>query len=309
MKKRNRKSFVRSIAVMLTAVMLMSAFSLTAFAAGPVEYTDVDGHWAQAQIVEAGKNGLDMLTGDKFQPDVAITRAEFCHMVNWAFGLTTKASAITFQDVSRTDKYYDDICIGVYSDYIHGRSAAQFDPGMSITRQEAMQIFYGMLPLYGVSATGTVEKFKDYTDISAWALPAVGTITNAGYVQGYPDGTVKPLNTITKAEALTMISRIVASQKIVGGDFTAKAGEVYKDTIFTGTIYVPAGVQVTFDNCSILGKLVSGTTQPNTKWSLIDDTKVANVEYTDPTPYTPVTPNPPAPQPPVDEDEPSVWFE
>jgi hypothetical protein len=305
MRKRNRKSFIRIITAVMAVVMLVAAFSVTAFAAGTVTYTDVAGHWAEETIVKAAANGLDMLTGDKFEPDVAITREEFCRMVNWGFGLETKVDSLSFLDVSRADKYYDDIRIGVYSDYIHGRSSKQFDPKSPINRQEAMQIFFNMLPLYGVSATGGVEKFTDYGDISPWALEAVGTITNAGYVKGYPDGSVKPLRNITKAEAITLITRIVADQTIVHDDFTAKEGDVYKDTIFTGTIYVPAGAKVTFDNCSILGKLVSGTTEAATRWELPHDTKVANVEYQEP-----VTPTPtPTPTPEPDDEDFNAWFE
>ena len=306
MSKRERKSFARRATVILLAVVMVFAFSVTAFAAGTVEYTDISGHWAEATIKEAAANGLDMKTGTEFQPDVAITREEFCHMVAWAFGLETCAEKITFKDVSKSSPYYDAIRMCVYSDIIHGRSADVFDPDSPITRQEACILFYNMLPLYGISADGTAEKFSDYDEITAWALKEVGVITNAGYVQGYPDGTVKPLREITKAEAITLISRSVKASTIVHGDFTVKNGETFKDTIYTGKIYVPAGFNASFDNCSILGKLVSGTTKEKTQWQLPHETKVANVEYTEPVTPTP-TPTPDPPTPPDDGDD--DWIE
>ncbi|MBR6351398.1 MAG: S-layer homology domain-containing protein [Firmicutes bacterium] len=306
MSKRERKSFARRATVIVLAVVMVFAFSVTAFAAGTVEYTDVPaGHWAEATIKEAAANGLDMKTGTEFQPDVAITRAEFCHMVAWAFGLETCADRITFKDVSKSSPYYDAIRMCVYSDIIHGRSAEVFDPDSPITRQEACILFYNMLPLYGVSATGKVEEFADYSEITAWALKEVGVITNAGFVQGYPDGTIKPLREITKAEALTLITRIVNACTIVHGDFTTKNGDNFKDTIFTGKIYVPAGTTATFDNCSLLGKLVSGTTKEKTQWELPHETKVANVEYTNP--VTPTPNPPPTPTEPDDEDWDGGW--
>lgn len=309
MMKRDRKSFLRAFAVFAAAVALILAFSVTAFAAGVV-YTDVDGHWAEATIDRAAAEGLDMLTGDKFYPDDAITREEFSYMVSWAFGLETAAKDITFKDVPASDPYREAILKGVYSDILHGRSASYFDPKTNITRQEACVIFDQMLPLYGVPATGVVEKFKDYSDISSWALDAVGTIASAGYIVGYPDNTVRPLNNITKAEALIMIMNIVDHSTIVHGDFTAKDGQVFKDTIYTGTITVPAGAEVTFDNCSILGKLRSLTTEPKTKWELPHDTKVANVEYAKESSGGGSTPTPtPTPTPePDDGDNPGFTY-
>lgn len=237
-------------------------------------------------VEDAAANGLDMLTGDQFKPNEPITREQFTHMVNWAFGLTTEAETLPFTDIEADDVYASDISIAYRAKYVGGRSETEFDPYSPLTRQEAAVILSRLIPLYGVEATGKIETFTDYGTIATWAQDAMGKMTTKGYFDGYPDLTIRPLGTLTNAEALALLTRIVADVTINSKDFTVSAGDVYENTVYTGTITVPAGYRVTFRNCVILGTLVSKTTEEKTNWALEDETTVANVEYAEEAPST-----------------------
>ena len=288
------------IKVALALVLVVSVLCGTSVSAAGITYTDVDGRWYESMVKEAAANGLDMLTGDKFNPEQPITREQFVRMVNWAYGLTREADQVPFEDIADDDPYYADIAIAYRAKYIEGRSDTEFDPYDSLTRQEAAVILSRLLPLYGVSATGTVEQFTDYDEIADWAVEEMGQMTTAGYFEGYPDGSIKPLGTLKNSEALALLTRIIEDITIVDDDFTTKPGSSYEDTVYTGTITVPARYKVTFSNCVLLGDLVSKTTQSQTRWSLVNDTTVANVEYTEET----YVPNPPQPEEPDEPDEP-----
>lgn len=279
------RSMWRGRSVLALALVLLMLGGTGVLAAG-VTYTDVAGHWSQAMVEDAAANGLDMLTGDQFKPNEPITREQFTHMVNWAFGLTTEAETLPFTDIEADDVYAADISIAYRAKYVGGRSETEFDPYSPLTRQEAAVILSRLIPLYGVEATGKIETFTDYGTIATWAQDAMGKMTTKGYFDGYPDLTIRPLGTLTNAEALALLTRIVADVTINSKDFTVSAGDVYENTVYTGTITVPAGYRVTFRNCVILGTLVSKTTEEKTNWALEDETTVANVEYAEEAPST-----------------------
>ncbi|BCV22963.1 S-layer homology domain-containing protein [Moorella sp. Hama-1] len=58
-------------------------------------------------------------------------------------------------------------------------------------------------------ATTSGLNFPDANLIPAGALPAVATLVDLGLVRGFPDGTLRPLATITRAEMLSLLARMV----------------------------------------------------------------------------------------------------
>lgn len=75
----------------------------------------------------------------------------------------------------------------------------------------ALYICIGMVMLsvpLDVRAEGTeTEAFKDVND-SHWAKATIDEGVRKGYVTGYPDGTFRPSNSITRAEVASMLSRV-----------------------------------------------------------------------------------------------------
>nr|WP_269800216.1 MucBP domain-containing protein [Paenibacillus phocaensis] len=91
--------------------------------------------------------------------------------------------------------------------YIHGYPDGSVKPLNNITREEVATIFYRLLDDESRSAylkTGT-----DLSDVEAkrWSNPFISTMENAGIVTGYPNGTFKPGQFITRAEFAAIASR------------------------------------------------------------------------------------------------------
>lgn len=90
--------------------------------------------------------------------------------------------------------------------YIIGYPDGTVQPNGQITRAEATTIFFRLLTEESRSANLT--KINGYTDVAsdAWYNTAVSTMTKAGIVDGYPDGTFRPDAPITRAEMAKIIS-------------------------------------------------------------------------------------------------------
>lgn len=104
----------------------------------------------------------------------------------------------------------DDDALGLNTDdhfaYIIGYPDGTVRPNGQITRAEATTIFFRLLTEESRSANLT--KTNGYTDVAfdAWYNTAVSTMTKAGIVDGYPDGTFRPDAPITRAEMAKIIS-------------------------------------------------------------------------------------------------------
>lgn len=86
---------------------------------------------------------------------------------------------------------------------VKGRRADRFDPDASITRAEFAAICARF-------STRTVENSGSFSDISGhWAENEIERAAAFGWISGYPDGTFRPDARITRAEAMTMINRVL----------------------------------------------------------------------------------------------------
>ena len=86
---------------------------------------------------------------------------------------------------------------------VKGRRADSFDPDASITRAE----FAAICARFN---TKPVENSGSFSDISGhWAENEIERAAAFGWISGYPDGTFRPDARITRAEAMTMINRVL----------------------------------------------------------------------------------------------------
>ena len=86
---------------------------------------------------------------------------------------------------------------------VKGRRADNFDPDASITRAE----FAAICARFN---TKPVENSGSFSDISGhWAENEIERAAAFGWISGYPDGTFRPDARITRAEAMTMINRVL----------------------------------------------------------------------------------------------------
>ena len=114
--------------------------------------------------------------------------------------------------------------------YIMGYPDGNVRPEGEITRAEACTIFFRLLTKE--SRDYYFSRTNDYTDVSRtdWFNNAISTLSNAGIVTGYADGTFRPDQPITRGE----MAKIIANFARLGGatkSFTDLSGHWAKSYV------------------------------------------------------------------------------
>ena len=163
--------------------------------------------------VPTGLNGNDhyaYIVGypDKtVRPQNGITRAEVATIF---FRLLTDET----RDANSTkSNSYSDVPAGAWYNHavstlsamgiVKGDSNGKFNPNASITRAE----FAAIAARFDDKANTTTADFSDIA--SHWAKNEISAASNNGWINGYPDGTFRPDNKITRAEAMTLVNRVL----------------------------------------------------------------------------------------------------
>ena len=166
-------------------------------------FRDIAGNWAYPQIRYLINQDLISGYGDgTFRPDRQVTRAEFITIVNRSFRFTAVAP-ISFKDVNPGQWYYNDIARALAAGYLPAYRDGRIEANRPIPRQEAAYMMAKALNLPTSDRGGS--PFWDASSISEPYRDAVTAMADAQYMNGYPDGSFRPLNYVSRAEAVTII--------------------------------------------------------------------------------------------------------
>lgn len=150
---------------------------------------------------------LNGYTDGTVRPESTITRAETATML---YRLLTAESRDlifktqnSFSDVAVTGWYNKAVSSMANGGYLKGYPDGSFGGNRAITRAE----FVSMAVRFTNSQGGNVM-FKDVPTTS-WYYDAVSTAVFHGWVDGYTDGTFRPNQNITRAEAVTILNRVL----------------------------------------------------------------------------------------------------
>lgn len=175
-----------------------------------VTFRDIPfGHWAYQPI--AGLAAAGVVNGDAggyFRPDDPVKRAEFAAMLSRALGLPEPPDgrAPAFRDVDPADWFYEAVTRVAAWGYMVGVDDGLFGPELHLTRQQAAVVAARVAGL--VPQSGPALPFRDAYTVDIWALPAVRAAVSEGLIGGYPDGTFKPAQALSRAEAAVLIGRV-----------------------------------------------------------------------------------------------------
>lgn len=147
-------------------------------------------------------------TDGTFRPDNTITRGEAATIIaklDGIDGINEYKSA--FNDVADNAWYKNYVGFANEKGYISGYENDTFKPENPITRAEFTAIIYNYTHIYKPSKPS--KEKSHYSDVTSdhWAAGYINAMALSGLISGYADGTFKPNNTITRAEAITMINK------------------------------------------------------------------------------------------------------
>ncbi len=166
---------------------------------------DITGHWAEANIQNLVSKGVIKGYPDgTFKPNNAITRAEFAVILVKSVGAVPQAGKVFNDTAGHWAKDY--ISTAVAMGIVSGYSTTRFAPDEQISREQMAQMVANAAKLAKSSAK---LPFKDAANIAAWAKDAVASIQAVKIMSGYPDNTFKPQAKATRAEAVTVIVKIM----------------------------------------------------------------------------------------------------
>lgn len=103
---------------------------------------------------------------------------------------------------------------------VKGDDLGNFNPDDTITRAEFCAMIVRALGLEnsaGFAAYPT--QFPDVTPNQAWAYGYINIAVGRGVIKGYPDGTFKPSDPVSQAEALTMVMRALGYKDSLPGNW------------------------------------------------------------------------------------------
>lgn len=161
----------------------------------------------------------DLLNGDDYfayvvgyqdgcvHPNALITRAEtatiFFRLLKDDVRDDNLRTSNTFADVP--NDYWANTAISTMAGLgiVQGRSSTAFDPNASITRAE----FAAICARFDTGKSSGTQTFSDIK--GHWAQSYIERAAELGWIKGFEDGTFRPNDCITRAQAMTMINRVL----------------------------------------------------------------------------------------------------
>jgi hypothetical protein len=163
---------------------------------------EIKGHWAYKYMKSLKRRNI--IT--EYRPDDKVTRAEFSSMLVSALNLAESDYRGIFRDVSAEDWYA--VKLQTVSDYrlLPAEMAVQGNvkPNEPLLREEAAAVAV----LAGGAALGGTGDYTDITDCDEWSLKYIKSAADMGVMSGKGDGSFKPKDEVTRAEAAVILIKL-----------------------------------------------------------------------------------------------------
>lgn len=178
------------------------------------------------------------------QPGGNITRAEVSTMIYRLLTEDRRAEIFTdqndYSDVEKPNWFNKAVSSMTVGKYVTGYPDGTFLPNQAITRAEFVTIVVRFLD-------GMKASENPFSDIDGhWAKDYILSAVDAGWIDGYPDGTFQPDKAITRAEAMKIMNMILHR----GVNETSELGEpvMFPDNSDAGQWYYYEVIEATNDH-------------------------------------------------------------
>ena len=171
-------------------------------------FKDIQNHWARESIEKLYKKGIISGRDNGFYPDDPMTRAELATIVCRALNLSKASYTSVFSDVAEDD-WFAGYAQALYDKEIISGIDGAFAPELYITREMAVQVIVNAYSAQLKKGDELSElDFIDKDDVSDWAKENMKIAVANGIINGR-DGNLAPKETMTRAEAATIIYSLV----------------------------------------------------------------------------------------------------
>lgn len=169
--------------------------------------TDISGHYAENAINLLIKNGLIVLSEDKFYPDQAVNQQEAMSMLGTLVGWYEPRTALS-----------DDVLDDIYKRLIRRGiiSSDEKNPSEIVTREKAVKYIVnavGYTNLRYINENVFASGFNDVNEISSGYGKYVAAAKGLGIVKGDENGNFNPKGEVTKGQFAIMMYNALTDAK------------------------------------------------------------------------------------------------
>ena len=180
------------------------------------------------------------------RPNRNISRAEaatvFFRLLTDEIRAGNWAQTNPFSDVNVGNWYNNAVSVMNGMGIVNGYADGTFNPGGAITRAEMASIASRFARVMEMPPVNSVS----FGDISGhWAEADVLYAASVGWITGYPDGTFRPDQSITRAEFMTMVNRMLERISQDDGDLLKDEMVTWADNADPGAWYYLAVQEAT----------------------------------------------------------------
>ncbi len=184
-----------------------------------VSFADVQNHWSQSLVQLAAAKGLVSGVGNgRYAPDKSVTRAEFAAMLVRALGrgASTSDSAAPYGDVQPNAWYFAEVAEAKELGLLDFAIGGWIMPDQPLTREEMASMLAAAMKLEKLSTSGnhsTLESYKDIAEINPAFMADVRMVVELNVMTGISKNTFRPKGETTRAEAATVLIRILKAHE------------------------------------------------------------------------------------------------
>lgn len=194
--------------------------SLLALPASAVEFSDIQGHWAQTSMEQVAQWGL--FSGNQngeFLPNNTMTRGMFVAVLERTAKLLgvyqAPTNPVPFDDVMETDYFASASTWAREVGLVTGVGNNQLAPNTPISRQQMCAMMARFLEKCvgtDLSSNQQESAFLDQNSISSYAVTSVNSCVALGLIQGYTVSggmEFRPYDSATRAAVAVVLERLV----------------------------------------------------------------------------------------------------
>ena len=197
---------IKKLISIVIVLLLLFSFNVSA------NFSDLPAaHWAHSSISDmVGRGILSGYPDGSFQPNRYMTRAEFAKVVAGVIGAEIRPiSNSQYTDIKPTDWYapYVAATEGYITGYLDSNGLT-FQPNALILRED-VAVTAVKIKGHTNHRNSYLDSLTDLSTISTVVRPYVALAIQHSLMRGYPDGSFKGQNPMTRAEVCTVLSKIL----------------------------------------------------------------------------------------------------
>ena len=206
---------MKKITAFLLSLALLAGLCIPAMAAGTT-FSDVpSGQWYTPYVERAaGAGWVNGIGGGRYSPSAKVTYGQFCTMITQA--LYPADVAAESAGAQWWQKYVSVAARHGLLSMTHMDEAGAWSiyAGRDIPREEMAIVLYNAVRDAGATMPSQAQldaaraKITDYSSVGRWGRDAVAACYAMGLLSGYSDGRFGPSDTMTRAQAATVLCSV-----------------------------------------------------------------------------------------------------